>query len=158
MPSALMRRSIAATTVATMATSTHHVFRLGYDLLPAAIAVVALPIGLMLWLHATGNRIAAWAYTATTVLVFLWFGFVDGFLDHVLKALGLTNTTFLPGGQAEIVHTDLSLWSPTAGDVFYEGTGVLTFIASVAALYYAVTLLRTLHRQPTTTPAATNHV
>ena len=53
-----------------------------------------------------------------------------------LKALGFQNTTFLPGGDAEVVKTVFSLWSPEAGHFFYEWTGILTFIVGVFAMYY----------------------
>jgi len=75
-------------------------------------------------------------------LIFIWFGFVDGFLDHVLKALGLQHTTLLPGGEATVVSTVYSLWSPEAGNLFYEGTGILEFALSAIAIYHGYRLLR----------------
>ena len=69
---------------------------------------------------------------------------IDGFLDHVLKALGLSHLTFLPGGDAEVVQTIFSLWSPQAGNIFYEGTGILTFVGSVFATLYLFQFIRRL--------------
>ena len=77
--------------------------------------------------------------------MFIWFGFIDGFMDHVLKALGLQNTTFLPGGEAEVVKTVLSLWSPAAGNIFYEGTGVLTSIVGMIAMGYLFKMIQAKH-------------
>ena len=75
-------------------------------------------------------------------MIFAWFGFIDGFLDHVLKALGLQHTTLLPGGEATVVPTVYSLWSPEAGNLFYEGTGILEFALSAIAIYHCYRLLR----------------
>ncbi|MEV6524524.1 hypothetical protein AB0M43_21430 [Longispora sp. NPDC051575] len=138
----LIRLSLLATTATTTITSVHHIYRLGLEVLAPAVIVVVLPVGLMLWFRSSGSRVALWGYALLTGLVFLWFGFIDGFLDHVLKALGMQNTTFLPGGEAEVVETAFSLWSPRAGTAFYEGTGIVTFVASVVAVFYAYRLLR----------------
>ena len=128
--------SLISITLTSMITAVHHVYRLGLDLLIPAAIIVLLPYVLMRWFKHTGNRVALWAYGLLTSMIVIWFGVIDGFLDHVMKALGFQNTTFLPGGEAEVVKTVLSLWSPEAGYVFYEGTGILTFIASVFAVYY----------------------
>ncbi len=71
------------------------------------------------------------------------FGFVDGFLDHVIKALGLQNTTFLPGSDADVIKTVYHLWSPEAGHLFYESTGILTFVVGLGAIYFSYRFLRT---------------
>ncbi|HXD11276.1 MAG TPA: hypothetical protein VN653_14515, partial [Anaerolineales bacterium] len=84
-------------------------------------------------------------YSLFSTLMFLWFGVIDGFLDHVFKAIGLQNTTFLPGGEAEVVQTALALWSPAAGNIFYESTGVLTFVVGVFAMGYLIKMIRTKH-------------
>src|SRR5262245_42969048 len=128
--------SLISITLTSIITAIHHIYRLGLDLLLPAAIIVLLPYVLMRWFKQTGNKAALWAYGLLTSLIVVWFGIIDGFLDHVMKALGLQNTTFLPGGEAEVVKTVFSLWSPEAGYVFYEGTGILTFIASVFAVYY----------------------
>jgi len=84
-------------------------------------------------------------YSAYSSLMFLWFGFIDGFMDHVVKAVGLQNTTFLPGGDAEVVKTVLSLWSPQAGNIFYEGTGILSSVAGFIAVFYLVRMNQVKH-------------
>jgi hypothetical protein len=78
---------------------------------------------LLRWQRRSGTRVALWAYSGLGLSIFSWFAFVDGFLDHVIKALGLQNTTFLPGGDAETVPTVFHLWSTQAGDLFYEAPG-----------------------------------
>ena len=101
-----------------------------------------------------GRPLALWSFSATNGIIFAWFGFIDGFLDHVLKALGLNHTTVLPGGEADVVTTVYSLWSPEAGNLFYEGTGVLTFLGSVVALYYNYRVLRTFRTIGLTTTSS----
>ena len=132
-------------TVMMVLTSIHHVFRLGYGLVFLAVILTVLPSALMRWYAGTKNTLILKAYSLYSALMFLWFGIVDGFLDHVLKAVGLENTTFLPGGEAEVVKTALSLWSPQAGNLFYEGTGVLTFFAGVAAMFYIARMILAKH-------------
>jgi hypothetical protein len=128
--------SLISITLTATITSIHHIYRLGLGLLVPTIIVTLLPYVLMRWFTHTGNKGALWAYGLLTSLIFVWFGIIDGFLDHVMKALGLQNTTFLPGGEAKIVKTVFSLWSPEAGNLFYEWTGILTFITGVFAVYY----------------------
>ena len=132
-------------TVMMVLTSIHHIFRLGYGLVFLAVILTVLPYVLMRWYASTRSTRIMKAYSLYSALMFLWFGIVDGFLDHVLKAVGLENTTFLPGGEAEVVKTALSLWSPEAGNLFYEGTGVLTFFAGVVAMVYIVRMILVRH-------------
>lgn len=135
-PARLTQLAMISLTATSLVTSIHHVYRLGLEVLVPAIAITALPYVIMRWYRSSGSRTALWSYAGLTAVIFAWFGFVDGFLDHVLKVLGLQNTTFLPGGEQEMVPTVFSLWSPEAGYVFYEGTGVLTFFLGVVAVYY----------------------
>jgi hypothetical protein len=136
------RLSLIAATATGLLTGVHHVYRLGLEVLVAAVLVTVLPYLLLRWFRKTGRRAALSAYAVINGLVFVWFGFIDGFLDHVLKAVGLDNATFLPGGEADVVDTAFSLWSPAAGNAFYDGTGVLTFIASTLTMYFTFLLLR----------------
>jgi hypothetical protein len=128
-----------------MITSIHHIFRMGYGLVIPSIILTFLPYALMRWYASTKNTAVMKAYSFYSVLMFIWFGFMDGVLDHVLKVLGLQNLTFLAGGEAEVVQTALSLWSPQAGNIFYEETGVLTAIAGFIAMYYLVRMIQVKH-------------
>ena len=135
--------SLVSITVTAIMTSVHHIYRLGLEVAIPATIITVLPALLMYWYANKRSQAALWIYGVLNILVITWFGFIDGFLDHVVKALGLQNITFLPGGEAEIVETVYSLWSPEAGNLFYEGTGILSFIASVFALYYGIQFVRT---------------
>ena len=128
------------------ATATHHVYRDGLGLVPLWLLIIVLPYPLMRWFTRSGKPWLVWTYVLYNVVVITQFGVVDGFLDHTLKALGFPHLTFLPGGEADVVQTVFSLWSPHAGNMFYEGTGVLTFIGSVFATVSLYQLIRTLRR------------
>lgn len=129
--------SLMALVATLVATGIHHIFRLGPELLlPTAIGV-AVPVALWIVHARTGKPALLWAYGAYAALVVFWFGFLDGFLDHVLKAAGMDNITFLPGSEEEIVATSLQLWSSSASIAFYEGTGILS--ATLALLTVVTT-------------------
>lgn len=141
----LARLSLVSITLMMVVTSVHHVFRLGFGFLIPAIILTALPYALMRWYANSKNKTILKSYSLFSALMFIWFGFIDGFMDHVLKAVGLQNTTFLPGGEAEVVKTALSLWSPQAGNIFYEGTGILTFIVGAIAMGYLIRMIQVQH-------------
>ena len=132
-------------TIMMILTSVHHIFRLGYGLVIPAVILTVLPYVLMRWYASTKNTAILKTYSLYSALMFIWFGFIDGFLDHVVKALGLQNLTFLPGGEAEVVQTVLSLWSPQAGNIFYEGTGVLAALAGFIAMFHLVRMIQVKH-------------
>ena len=134
--------SLVAVIAMTVVTSIHHVYRLGLEVVVPALVLLALPVLLLRWQKRSGSRVALWAYAGLNLLTFSWFAFVDGFLDHVVKALGLENTTFLPGGDEETVPTVFHLWSTRAGDLFYEGTGILTFALGILAMGLTAAFVR----------------
>jgi hypothetical protein len=138
------RLSLISITLTAIITTTHHVFRDGLGLLVPGGILILLPVVLMRWFTQTGNKWPVWIYGLYNVLIIVQLGMIDGFLDHVLKALGLSHLTFLPGGDAEVVQTVFSLWSPQAGNIFYEGTGILTFVGSVFATLYLFQFIRGL--------------
>jgi hypothetical protein len=150
LPDAL-KYSFAAILTAAIFTTVHHVFRLGLHVLPMFAVVSLMPVVAFFLYRRSGNRSFLYGYGLANTFIFAWFGFVDGFLDHVLKALGIENVTFLEGSDVPVVETVFSLWSPEASNIFYEATGVITFIASAVAVYYTYHLL---HRTPRTTQTA----
>ena len=148
--------SLISLTAAAAVASVHHVYRLGPEVLVPAVIITVLPYLLLRHYRSSGNRLAAGSYAGLAALIFLWFGLIDGFLDHVLKALGLQHTTtLLPGGDATVVPTAFSLWSPEAGNLFYEATGVLEFALSVIAIYHCYRLFRPSRTERTVKTAQT---
>ena len=136
--------SIALLTATLVATGVHHIFRLGAGLIVPTLIAIAL--AMVLWaLYSKTRRLALLAvYGVFTALVVFWFGFLDGFLDHVVKAAGLDNITFLPDSEAEVVATAMQLWSQQATTTFYEGTGILS---AILALVTAVTTGAFIYRE-----------
>jgi hypothetical protein len=137
-----VRLALISLTAAAAVASVHHVYRLGPEVLIPAVIITVLPYLLLRRYRSSRSRLALWSYAGLAALIFIWFGFIDGFLDHVLKALGLQHTTLLPGGEADVVSTFYSLGSPEAGNLFYEGTGILEFFLSAMAIYHCHRLLR----------------
>lgn len=139
-----VRLSLISITLTAIITTAHHIFRDGLGLLVPGGIIILLPFVLMRWFTRTGNKWPVWIYGLYNILIIVQLGVIDGFLDHVLKALGLSHLTLLPGGDAEVVQTVFTLWSPQAGNIFYEGTGILTFVGSVFATLYLYQFIRGL--------------
>lgn len=134
------RLSLLAITVTGVLTSIHHIYRLGLAFAVPAL-VVTLGPALIRWNRRSGSRAALRTYGALNVLVVSWFGFLDGFLDHTVKAVGRYVLTPLLGRE-EPLEIGTTVLGPFQGDAFYEITGVLTFVASVFATYCGTRLLR----------------
>ena len=139
--------SLISITLTAIITASHHIFRDGVGQVVLWIIIILLPYVLIRWFAHTGTKWAVALYGLYNILIIGGLGVVDGFLDHTLKALGFQHTTILPGGEAEVVKTVFSLWSPAAGNSFYEGTGVLTFIGSVFATVYLYQFIRALRHR-----------
>jgi hypothetical protein len=131
--------SLVSITLTGIITTLHHVYKLGFHLLVPGAAIILLPYLLMLWFKRTGNKGTLWAYGLLNAFVILGLGFGDGLLKHtVLFSKTLAYNILLPlhGGDPKVVEQVFSLLPPASVDAFYESTGVLTFIASLFALYY----------------------
>ena len=139
--------SHASLTLTLAATGIHHIFRLGTELIPVTLAAMAVPWLLLFAYDRFRHWAALVAYAAYAALIVFWFGIVDGFMDHVLKVLGMENLTLLPGSEAEVVATVYALWSPAATYWFYEGSGVVSFLLSLAAAGYTVMFLAAAFRR-----------
>jgi len=138
--------SLVSITLAGIITSAHHLYRLGFEVLIPALVIVFVPYLLMRWYRRSGSKLALWFYGVLNVLVISWFGVIDGFADHVVKAFGRYILTPLTG---ESVKIGSMILPPYEGDFFYEITGILTFIASAFATYYGIKMIRG-RRQMTT--------
>jgi hypothetical protein len=143
--SKFMLVSLVSITITSLVTTIHHVYRMGFEvLIPFSIITILPIVAIQLYRHRE-QRWILWGYGFLNTVIFVWFGFIDGFLDHTLKALGIQNVTFLEGSDEAVVKTAFSLGSPELSNFFYEVTGVITFIASVVAIYYTYQLL---HKKP----------
>ena len=121
--------SVITITLTGILTSLHHLYRFGFEVIVPAGIVIALPYLLMRWFWRGGRWLAFAAYGIFSALIILWFGISDGFLDHTVKLFGGTPIHFLPE-------------SPIVGDLLYETTGILSFVASMFAAYYLYKFIR----------------
>lgn len=150
--------TLISTTVATIAVAVHHIFRLGPELIVPGVILVVLPVVLLYLVRRRSSLVLTGVFAALSILIFVWFGFVDGILDHLLKAMGLENLTILPGGEADVVATYYSLGSSATSSAFYEATGVVEAVASIVMLWFTIALLTSrvaAKRALTRTAAAT---
>ena len=127
--------SLSALLATIAATGVHHVFRLGPLVIVPALIGFVLPVVLWTLYRRTARHSLFAAYAVYSGLIVFWFGFLDGFLDHAMKAMGLENTTFLPGSEASVIATAYTLWSQAATTAFYEGTGLLSAILAFLTLF-----------------------
>jgi hypothetical protein len=128
--------SLISVTLTLMITSAHHIYELGPRLLILVplLIMMLLPSVFMLWFKHTRHKVALLAYGLFNAFVITGFGITDGLLDHTFKVVGSYIGASLPGGSEKVVG--FSFLSPIAGDFFFEGTGILTFIASMFVAYY----------------------
>ncbi len=135
--------SVISITVTAIITSVHHIYREGWGLLIPAALIVVLPFVLMRWFGASGSNIALSAYGLLNALIIVGLGIVDGFLDHVVNAV-ITLYAATSGEAVDRLDRAFRVLpqTPLVGDVLYELTGILTFIASMIAAYYWYRFMR----------------
>ena len=135
--------SVISITVTAIITAVHHIYREGWVLLIPGALVVLLPLVLVRWFSASGSNIALSAYGVLNALIIVGLGIVDGFLDHVLNAF----IVLFAATRGEAVdRLDRAFrvlpQTPLVGDMLYELTGILTFVASMIAAYYWYRFMR----------------
>lgn len=133
--------SLISLTITGVLTSIHHLYRFEWDVFIPAMLVIFLPILFMRWFLHSGKRVALWLYGIFSALIIIWFGIIDGGVDHTL--LAINEYVLMPLGIRSL-SVDLRLLPPSAltGDFFYELTGILSFIASLFAAYYSYKFIR----------------
>jgi hypothetical protein len=137
------RLSLLAITATAVVTAVHHVYREGWMLLAPALLIVVVPYVLIRWFRSTGSKVPLGAYGVFNAWLIVSFGLVDGLLDHVVNAFVelYAATSGQPVDRLERAFRVLPP-TPLVGDLLYEGTGVLTFVASLFAAYYGYRFLR----------------
>ena len=138
-----VKLSVISITVTAIITAVHHIYREGWVLLIPGALVVLLPFVLMRWFSASGSNLALSAYGVLNALIIVALGIVDGFLDHVLNAF----IVLFAATRGEAVDRLDRVFrvlpqTPLVGDMLYELTGILTFVASMIAAYYWYRFMR----------------
>lgn len=134
--------SLISVTLTMMIALAHHIYQLGPRplILMFFLTMLLLPSGLMLWFKQTGHKVALLGYGLFNAFVITGFGITDGLLDHTFKVVGPYLGASMPGGSEKVVG--FSFLSPAAGDFFFEGTGILTFVASLFVAHYGYKFIR----------------
>jgi hypothetical protein len=153
------RLSLLGLLATALFTAVHHLYRFGLPLLLPALVLVVLPIVLVFWADRTHSHVARGAYTLYGGLLIVWFGYIDGGLDHALRLINRVVLAPAFGGASPLGGLDFRLLPPSelAGDRFYEATGILAFIASTIATYYLGAFLRAALRRVPSGSAAAAH-
>jgi len=133
----VMSLSLISTVSTGILTSIHHAYEMGFGAVVLALVVVVLPMLSLRRFRRTGSKVALWVYRLLTAWLVVGFGLIDGFWNHAIKPLGfqLHALLALHGGTTTVKKT-------AEGDFIHEGTGVLTFLAAMFAMYYGFKFIR----------------
>ncbi len=136
------RLSLISVTLTIVIATVHHIYQLGPrpSILTFFLIMLLLPSVLILWFKQTGHKVALLAYGLFNAFVIAGFGITDGLLNHTFKVVGSYLGASLPGASEKVVG--FSFLSPAAGNFFFEGTGILAFIASLFVAYYGYKFIR----------------
>lgn len=149
-PSKAFSKYASLSLVSTIVTATfaaiHHTYEIGVHAVFLAVIFMALPALLMRWFKKTEKKSPLWIYGLLNTWLVVGFGLVDGLWNHILSPLGLNLHALmsLHGGGSPTVDKAIE------GNFIYDATGVLTFIASMFAAYYAYKFIQTVRQAETT--------
>jgi len=138
--------SLISTIITAVFTSLHHTFEIG----PLAVILVLLFIvspTLLIWrFKNTGKKVFLWVYGLLNLWLVIGLGLVDGLFNHTIKLLSFQFQALLAlhGGSTKTVEKAFE------GNFIYQGTGILTFVASMFAAHYGYKFIRTSRQSNTT--------
>lgn len=137
--------SLMSTIMTTTLAAIHHTYEIGFHAVFLVVIFMVLPALLMRWFKKTEKQVSLWAYGLLNTWLVVGFGLVDGLWNHILSPLGFSLHALmsLHGGGSPAVE------KPFVGNFIYDATGVLTFIASMFAAYYAYKFVRTVRQTET---------
>ena len=135
--------SIIATAVLT---SIHHFYEVGFLAVVLVLLFIGSPILLMQQFRNTERKVFLWLYGLLNTWLVIGLGLVDGLFNHTFKLLSFQVHTLLAlhGGSTKTVEKAFE------GNLIYEGTGILTFIASMFAAYYGYKFIQSIRQSETT--------
>lgn len=135
--------SIIATAVFT---SIHHFYEIGFHAVILVLFFMVAPSLLMSRYNKTGKKVFLWIYGLLNTWLVIGLGLVDGFLNHTIKLLSSQVHALLAlhgGGTSAVEKT-------FGGNFIYEGTGILTFVVSMFAVYYGYKFIQSIRQLETT--------
>jgi len=135
--------SLISIIITGMFTSIHHTYEIGAHAIILVLLFMVLPALLMRWFRNTVNRVSLWIYGLLNVWLVVGLGLVDGFWNHTLKPIGfqIQALVALHGGGTVTGEKAFE------GNIIYEVTGILTFVAGMFAAYYGIKFIQT-NRNP----------
>ena len=127
--------SLLSVMLTAIAITVNHWYALGAGAFVLGGVLLAVPAALWWWFRRGQSRVALVGYLLTNAWIIVGFGLAKGFWQGVLR---LFLGTFLASRSTAFPK-------PTIGPVGLELSGLLTFIGSAFALYYAYKFLQTRH-------------
>jgi hypothetical protein len=127
--------SLVSIMLAGIFASIHNYYEMGSHALILMSLIVILPIILIFWFKYTKSKVALSIYGLISVWIVIGFGLVDGLFKHTLKILsgyGLVFLKNLHGGNIPLPQFN----------IIFEGTALLTFIASIFVAYYSYKFIK----------------
>lgn len=138
--------SLISVIVTAVFTSLHHFYEIGFLAVVLVLLFIISPTLLMQQFRNTGKRVFLWIYEILNMWLVIGLGLVDGLFNHTIKLLSSQVHALLAlhGGGTKAVEKTFE------GNLIYQSTGVLTFVASMFAAYYGYKFIRTSMRSNST--------
>lgn len=124
--------SLLSTVLTVILASVSHAYFFGHQAFVAGMGLVLIISALIYIYKRNSNKLILFFYFLLNALVIIGFGIINGFWNHAIKVA----LTYLHGGYLPPVFIGL-FHDPDMGTFFQESIGVLTFITSMFAAYYA---------------------
>ncbi len=126
------RLSLAGISATVILASITHAYEFGIRAFIAGFIVITLLCALNIQYRRMRNKVFLVFYGLLNAWVIIGFGLFNGFWNHSVKVfLNYLHTGYLPPFLAKLFMT------PQIGSFFFEGVGILTFVMSIFAAYYA---------------------
>lgn len=130
--------SLVSTIITGMFTSIHHTYEIGFQAIILVVLFIVTPTLLMRWFRKTGNRVSLWIYGLLNAWLVVGLGLVDGFWKHTLKPIGFQIQALIAFHGGGTVTGEKVF----EGNIIYKVTGILTFVASMFAVYYGIKFIQ----------------
>lgn len=131
--------SLVSTIITGVFTSIHHTYEIGAHAIILVLLFIVTPTLLMRWFRNTGNRVSLWIYGLLYAWLVVGLGLVDGFWNHTLKPIGFQIQALIAFHGGGTVTGEKVF----EGNIIYEVTGLLTFVAGMFAAYYGIKFIQT---------------
>lgn len=118
----------------------HYIPIFGHVAIVIGIAVILLLLVIRAVFQYTRNTAILGIYGLFNVVIIVGAGLVEGFWNHAFKLfIYHLHNGYIPPLLAHLFQTT------TIGDIWYEATGILTFVASIFAAYFTYLFFRARH-------------